>query len=294
VKWFDDDTRDKEDLVARDEGITFHRDIDTVNKTNAVSYDSGSDNVNAWLAVAVTYLEQVLGPRCDSIQSEVAIAVNWSTGDSVLLNCKDRKYPDMPGYQFGTADLVCKLKHGGFLVADWKTGSDAGSNEQLMSLAYGLSRWIGGPIYISCLSVNKDGVWPNERMVTYSELEAHYQCMKARWEDINVGQHEYRIELHCTALYCPHLAYCGAISHIVTSQAEKADPMLVDEGYDYTDEPQTDGEAGYTMSVIAAARRQMKYTESKLKEYIKHGGRVLSGNMEWSDGNNGFRWRKVK
>lgn len=60
----------------------------------------------------------------------------------------------------------------------------------------------------------------------------------------------------------------------------------------YTTEPMSDAEAGYTMAVISAARRQMKYTEQKLKDYIANGGRVISGNLEWSEGNNGFRWRK--
>jgi len=59
-----------------------------------------------------------------------------------------------------------------------------------------------------------------------------------------------------------------------------------------TPEPSSDEEAGYTMALISAAKRQMKYIEKKLKEYISNGGKVVAGNQIWSEGNNGFRWRK--
>ena len=61
----------------------------------------------------------------------------------------------------------------------------------------------------------------------------------------------------------------------------------------YTSEPKSDEEAGYTMAMISAARRQMKYTEQKLKDYIAAGGRVVNCGLEWSEGNNGYRWRKM-
>ncbi len=60
-----------------------------------------------------------------------------------------------------------------------------------------------------------------------------------------------------------------------------------------TSEPISDEEAGYTMALIAAMRRQAKYIESKLKDYIKSGGRVVAGNQEWKERSNGYRWGKA-
>lgn len=57
-----------------------------------------------------------------------------------------------------------------------------------------------------------------------------------------------------------------------------------------TDEPTSDEEAGYTMALISAMKRQAKYIETCLKEYVSNGGKVVAGNQEWKERSNGWRW----
>jgi hypothetical protein len=73
--------------------------------------------------------------------SEVAISIDWASGKAEILEgVTGRQYPKKDGWQFGTADLVCVLKTGELLIADWKTGGTDGATEQLLSLACGFQK----------------------------------------------------------------------------------------------------------------------------------------------------------
>lgn len=267
------------------------------------------------------FFNQVLLPRCDMIMSEVAISINWSEHKAEILpDVKERNYPVRDGWQNGTADLVCILKDGTLLVADWKTGGTDGATEQLLSLASGFSLCLtypgeGGegsgtdrvrPVRIACLKVSEEGVDPEERLVSAEQLSNHWLAMEMAWAD-REKKNAANPGIHCTQLYCPHLAYCNAVTGLVEDAAKNDDiqvnlsggePLLPAEAlvrkYRMTDKPRSDDEAGYVMSRVSAARRQQKYYESCMKEYIANGGRVTAGNYEWRETGNGFRWGRIR
>lgn len=299
AKWYEED---RVDTLERDVGTFVHGLIDEYIKNpetlNLTRVWPTPESYKMY-GHAVRYIEDVMMLRSEHIASEVAVSINWTTGEAeVLTGVKDRKYPKRPGWQNGTADIVCHLKDGGILVGDWKTGGSNGATEQLMSLACGLSKCLSArPVYISCLSINEDGVWPNEREVSQEELDAHWDAMRFQWEDIG-KRNEPIPGIHCTTLYCPHLAYCKAITGGVVEAGTQAEPgkgyplVPVSNLLRYTDKPVTDEDAGYTMAMISAARRQMKYIEAGLKKYVADGGRVTSGSYVWEETNSGWRWRK--
>ena len=267
---------------------------------------------------AVNYVSSDLGPRCEVIMSEVAISVNWTEGKAEILEgVTGREYPHRKGWQNGTADLVCILKTGELLIADWKTGGTDGSTEQLLSLACGLSKVLldtgvtegsqveptPRPVRIACLKVDNDGVRADEVAVSQERLSNHWFSMEMAWADKD-KKREAVPGIHCTQLYCPHLAYCSKITEVVDAGAKEdgLQPMgsetLIPPGSlvrnsKMTDTPRSDEEAGYTMARVAASRRQMKYYETAMKEYIAKGGRVINGNYEWKERNNGFRWGRI-
>ncbi len=315
--WYDEDKVDHSDTEKRDKGTSFHRDIDRFTGTGIIHLDK-TEEENKWRLHATKYLDEVLIPRCDSVQTEVAVGINWVTNEAeVFPDVKDRGYPKRPGWQFGTADLVCILKDGSLLIADWKTGGNDGATEQLLSLAAGfrlcmpvnygptgIGPAVLRPVRILCLQVNEYGVWPHEDPVSPEEIEAHWDSMRFQWEDI--GKRNDPVPgIHCTTLYCPHLAYCSAISGVVGKASENAPegegPLVKATdlvkgsrlGHRMTDKPSSNDEAGFVMARISAAKRQMKYWEKALQEFVtKRGGKVTQGQYEWGPGNNGWRWRK--
>jgi hypothetical protein len=114
--------------------------------------------------------------------------------------------------------------------------------------------------------------------------------MRFKWEDLE-KESKYVPGIHCTTLYCPHLAYCPAVLATV-EQSTKSDKQELGCGV-FTDSPTNNADAGFTMASISAARRQMKYVEANIKKWVKDGhGKVISGQYEWSDGNTGWRWKK--
>lgn len=277
------------------------------------------------LSKAKEYFDKVLLPRCETVMSEVAISINWAEGKAEILHSvKNRDYPDRDGWQNGTADLVCILKDGSLLIADWKTGGTDGATEQLLSLACGFQRCLtvtlsktSDPaqdvqvfrtVRISCLKVTEEGVDPDERAVSLEQLNNHWFAMEMAW-----GQKDNKNApvpgIHCTQLYCAHLAYCSAVSGLVEEAAGEDDERLKSSGEEpllpaealvrgrkarMTDKPRSDDEAGYVMSRVAAARRQQKYYESCMKEYIAKGGRVTAGNYEWRETGSGYRWGRIR
>jgi hypothetical protein len=306
---------DGTDTSKRDLGIEFHGIMDDTVKDRRGRY------VNAEIAKLVKHADgwlADLGLRSKSVQSEVAIGINWEEGKAEILEgVSDRNYPNRPGWQNGTADIAAILSDDSLLVADWKTGGTEGAEEQLLSLACGLQKILQRrfeyvamgescvgyeprKVRIACVQVNEEGVWPHERDVPQAELDQHWDAMRFQWEDIG-RRNDPVTGIHCVTLYCPHLGYCNAISDGVRQLAQEAAPPYSAAGgppmapsiKNYTDTPASDREAGETMAMISAARRQAKYTEAGLKKYIESGGRVTLDGYEWAEGNNGFRWRKA-
>lgn len=299
------------DTTKRDKGSLFHKGMDIyysggcnphseVMANAAVSHDS---QVLEWVNVAQIWSIDHLEPRCESIHSEVYVGFHFGEGlvhtDRTVLN---RKYPKQPGFLPGTADLVCVLSDGGLLVADWKTGGGAGADKQLLTLAVGLRevyRTPAGDLRPVTLSVlyagdTDDGaVHPVEWTVTESDLQAHRHAMAERMALLDeVTRHlDPVVGIHCTQLYCPHLAYCKGIGDVVTDLAHRSLPIAPSLNT-ITDQPISDEEAGYTMERIYAAKRQYEYLMSGIKKYIDGGGRAVAGDFEYKKTTTGFRWVK--
>ena len=307
ARWYDEKRVDGTDTSKRDTGIEFHHQIDQSNKGKEVFCRQDTwkllKHAEAWLTD--------LQLRSESVQSEVAISIHWEEGKAEILEgITDRNYPNRPGWQNGTADIVAILSDGTLLVADWKTGGTEGAEEQLLSLACGLQKVM--PLHgdlqalplrkvrIACVQVNEEGVWPHERDVPQAELDQHWDAMRFQWEDIG-RRNDPVTGIHCVTLYCPHLGYCDAVSDGVRQLAQEAaapysaagGPPMAASIKTYTDTPLSDRQAGETMAMISAARRQAKYVEAGLKKYIESGGHVTLDGYEWSEGNNGFRWRRA-
>lgn len=310
AQWYNEDQVEAQDTQKRDDGTTFHKWIDWYSKTGGVVLNHPRD-INIWLEHATKYLDEVLLPRAVSIRTEVAVSANWVTGEAVLLpHVKDRKYPDRPGWQNGTADIVLSMKDGSLLVGDWKTGGTDGAEEQLLSLACAIQRANHEykTVRTLCLQVNEHGVWPHETEVSAEALQAHWDAMAFQWEDCvkmaegqDIGKrNDPKPGIHCTALYCPHLAYCKAIGAHVGALAmagNNDEPLIAPESltrFRVTDKPVSDEEAGYTQAMVSAANRQIKYLTTANKDRVKNGGKVVSGQYTWSDGGNGYRWKKSK
>lgn len=258
-----------------------------------------------WKDVAIKWSQEHLEPRCETILSEVFVATNFITSEVFMdTSVEARGYPELPGFLPGTADLVCILTNGKLLVADWKTGGGTGAWEQLLTLAFGLSRspWLrhaDGSVRDVCVAVlyydkDNDEVHVNEWDVTTEELESHARAMAFQMSDIGVRT-EHVQGSHCTQLYCPHLAYCDAVqADVLYASADEMKLPVLQESPRLTDTPSSDEEAGVIMARIAAARRQMKYYEAGIKEYIARGGRAVDGQFEWKEVPRGsstcFRW----
>lgn len=304
AKWYN------EEVVAapeRTDGVLFHEQADMIVKTGC-HYPALPEKVGIMVAHAEKYLRDELVPRCHVLQSEVAVGVNWITGDTERLpEVKGRGYPDRKGWQFGTADLVGILTTGELLIADWKTGGKDGAKEQLLSLACALQEatWAYEnlcrglrPVITLCLQVNEHGVWPEEHSVSQEELENHWEAMRQLWQVIDEPT-EPVPGVHCTALYCPHLAYCDRIAR-VTDELALSDPgekgPNVRTGdlmkYKVTDEPSDSLEAGFTQAMVSAANRRLKYLTESNKLRVKRGETVEYEGYEWKDIGNGFRWHK--
>lgn len=318
LHWASDSAREYDDELSnhekRDKGTMFHAGMD--------GHYSGGDSrvrdleVQLWVDAAVQWSETFLEPRCEKILSEVYVGYNFKSGyvhtDPTV---HDRKYPKMRGFVPGTADLVCILKTGELLVADWKTGSGTGVEAQLLTLACGLRKVYLQPdgsirtILLAALYAGETSdrcVHPVEWAVSESDLLAHEHAMAERLARVN-KPNEPVVGIHCSQLYCPHLAYCAGIGAIVADMAEspkgaKGAPngllrpeALVKgkpERYQMTDMPISDEEAGFTMERAYAAKRQYEYLMAGIKRYVNGGGRAVAGDFEYKQTTTGFRWVK--
>jgi hypothetical protein len=296
------------DTTKRDKGTNFHKGME-------VYYEAGEDaairvpksewpDVANWLCLAIAWSKKHLEPRCQEIHTEVYVGFNFDTGevhtDSAV---KDRKYPDMPGYLPGTADLVCVLRDGSLLVADWKTGGGTGADKQLLTLALGLREVFKSEtgeyrtIRLAVLYAGDEGVHLVEWTASESDLLAHQHAMAFQLADVGVRR-EAVPGIHCTQLYCPHLAYCPGITSVVDASAEAPQALLpagsLVRKYSLGEAPQDAEHAGYVMERVTAAKRQLAFYEERIRKWATNGGKVLAGDYEYSKGKDGFRWRPKK
>lgn len=277
--------------------------------------DGSNDAEVAMVEVASAFLLEL--EKEYKLSSEVAIAVNWKTDQSkFLIEIDGRDYPDYgPDWMYGTADLIghkVEQVNGQLVdhlyVADWKTGGTDGAEEQLLSLlaatwkayqSHGAKHF--GTMTIDCIQVISDDrgarILRHPRVVSIEELEMHWLAMKWQAEEMSKDKYKPVPGIHCTTLYCPHLAYCEAIGDALDSYAEGPEGLLAPEYLVRKNRingaPADDKEAAHIMERISAAKRQLNYLTESMKEYVRNGGQIISGKFQWSGGPDGFRWRKV-
>jgi hypothetical protein len=281
--------------------------MDAFYKTGSETYAAEMckwKDVANWLCLAIGWSKQHLEPRCSELHSEVYVAYNFETGEHhVDASVCDRKYPNMPGFLPGTTDLVCILADGSLLVADWKTGGGTGADKQLLTLSLGLRdvfRKADGThrvVRLAILYVSDDGVHPVEWEVTEAELEAHKVAMSFQLADVGVRKDAVP-GIHCTQLYCPHLAYCPGIATTVDNASEAPQGLLpassLARKFSIQAAPTDAEHAGYIMERVTAAKRQMAFYEERIRKYVLSGGRCVAGDFEYSKKADGFRWRAKK
>ena len=291
----------------RDKGTLFHALMDAYYRKDTTSiklFPQYLDEVWQWYLKAVAWSKLHLENRCASIYSEVYVATDMSTMDvHADPNVKNRQYPKMPGHIPGTTDLVCVLNDGSLLVADWKTGGGTGADKQLLTLALGCRSTFPTPqgalrnIRLAVLYAGEDGVRPHEWEVTNDELEAHRVAMLFQLQDVGVRT-EPVPGIHCTQLYCNHLAYCPGITATVETASESPEGLLPARGlvrkYDISTAPTGSKHAGAIMERVTAAKRQLDFYQERVRQYCNDGGRCIAGDFEYGKGKDGFRWRPIK
>ncbi len=318
LRWAWDGAKEYEDEFAntdkRDKGTLFHSAMDLYYAggcnaaaelcANAKACERFNGEVVDWVGHAIAWSIDHLEPRCKEIHSEVYVAFNYTTGACHAdAKVRDRQYPKMPGFLPGTTDLFCILTDGSLLVADWKTGGGTGADKQLMSLALAgreLFRKGDGTypnVRLAVLYAGPDGVHPHEWEVTHEELDAHRLAMQFQLADVGIRTDPVP-GIHCTQLYCNHLAYCPGITATVEAAAESPEGLLPAKSlvrkYDICSVPSGAAHAGAIMERVTAAKRQMDFYEKRVRKYCDDGGRAIAGDFEYSKGKDGFRWRQKK
>jgi hypothetical protein len=275
------------DNSKRDRGTRFHKAMEHILSGDTLyAVDKDIENL---VEAALGYMD-AMSSVWSQYQVEVAVGMSVLAADNgkaeVLPDVKDRNYPDWYGWAFGTADLVIHTKDG-LVIADWKTGGSEGAKEQLLSLAYCFQKATGTRVdHVACLSVQEDSqgrawVTPTFYPVQPGELEAHADKVREaylRSQDAPGGPFP---GIHCTTLYCPHLAFCGAIGNVVSDAAHGPEGKLATQAarhlYVMTDRPESDAHAGWIMERVSAAKRQLDYYTNAMKAYVNDGGKVASG-----------------
>lgn len=319
IRWAWEGAKAYEDEFAntdkRDKGTEFHRLMDTYYAHGELRMLQErlkfTEPIN-WACLAVEWSRRHLEPRCAEIHSEQYVSTLFlgDGGVHVDASVRDRKYPKLgKGWLPGTTDLACVLHDGRLLVADWKTGGGTGADKQLLTLALGLRqvhrRPDGSlrPVTLAVLYATPDGVHPHEWVVTDDQLEQHMMAMHLQLLDVGVRK-EPSPGIHCTQLYCPHLAYCPGISAVVGEAAEvnpnasMAAQLLpaanLVRRYSIQESPSCDQHAGSIMERVTAAERQLEFYKKRVRKYCEDGGRAIAGEFEYSKKADGFRWRAMK
>jgi hypothetical protein len=147
------------------------------------------------------------------------------------------------------------------------------------------------------LYAGENGVHPHEWEVTDDELEAHRVAMQFQLMDVGVRT-EPVPGIHCTQLYCPHLAYCPGITATVETAAESPEGLLPERSlvrrYDISAAPSGAKHAGAIMERVTAAKRQLDFYEKRVRKYCEDGGKCVAGDFEYSKGRMAFVGERVK
>jgi hypothetical protein len=303
-EWYDDSVGVHE---KRDHGTQFHTGMDTYHKTGVMVL-TGTPEVDRRLVAAQQWWDQDFVPNHTDIQTEVAFRVNMDTLEGEVVAVVDREYGKEPNMFYGTADVVARDKSGALVIADWKTGSDYGAHGQLMSLGWAALDYSQNPNNgVDYASV----VVGQSIMVLDGYPKATVQCVTkftARRSELLGHIVEVKRQLfsgdkatpqpgiHCTQLYCPHLAYCPETIKATEALSEGPQGLIKPEAllkkFSITSPPSSPEHAAYIMERISASKRQTQYMTDLMKEYVSRGGTVSAGGLTWGPGKDGFRWRK--
>lgn len=219
------------------------------------------------------------------VMSEVAFGLNVITGKGDVLIISDREYPDEHDTFFGTADVVAKVGPETLLIGDWKTGLGIGAEYQLLSLAAAASRscpWAKTFRLIS-LFVDPYGVDPKERVYSLEEVEAYSINLRRALSVITPA----KPSSACIRHYCPHLAFCPATDDAIRGLLKETMPSIK-----FTDTVTDAKQAAVQVRAAQAAKRAAEHYLEAAKEFLKKGGRVVDGECEWKQTDNGVRWVK--
>lgn len=303
-EWYDDSVGEHE---KRDHGTQFHSGMDTYHKTGVLVL-TGTPEVDRRLVAAQKWWDETFVPNHTDIQTEVAFRVNMDTLEGEVVAVVDREYGDEPNMFYGTADIVARDRSNALVIADWKTGSDYGAHHQLMSLAWAAidhcQNATNGVDYAS-VAVGQsiivlDGhprgsVQPVTKFtVRRPELLGHIVEVK---REMFGPSGKTKPGIHCTQLYCPHLAYCPETTKATQDLAEGPQGLIQPEAltrkFSITSPPSSPEHAAFIMERISASKRQTQYMTDLMKAYVSNGGVVSTGGLTWGPGKDGFRWRKT-
>ena len=303
IRWAWDGAKAYESEFAnttkRDKGTDFHRIMEDYINCQS-SHPSQWDDVNEWAVQAWEWYLNVLRPRLSQVATEVYVGFNPVTGKvHQNSNVRNREYPTMRGYIPGTADILGTLHDGSLYVADWKTGGGDSARDQLMTLALGFrkpgQRVVLAILYCGEQAKGCGGV--NEVIIepTGDELLQHQRNLAMQYQDIGVRKDPVP-GIHCTQLYCPHLAYCPAHTDTVNTGVSDSLVQLRTKGSScrIEDSPTGPAHAGFIMERVTAAERQLAFYKERVRQYIEQGNRCVAGDYEYSKKADGFRWRKQK
>jgi hypothetical protein len=296
VQWFDDSVGDHS---KRDLGTEVHHHLEQlvikgshcpagISDAGAVLYDKASSWYVRNLRPEMDYLtpEKHFGHRLDATQERSFVLPG------------PRQYPQLDGtWIHGTADLFGRFNDGRIYIGDWKTGGGSGAREQLMTLAMGYRHEGLASIVLEVIYITPDGVLTDRWEPTKEELQEHYTALSFAAQDIGVRNDPVH-GIHCTQLYCPHLAHCPSVTANTAEAVRSPQGLLAAENLVRANRtpidtaPECDEDAGSVMAQVTAGKRALKYYEERVRKYADNGGRVIAGDYEFRKTNNGFRWTK--
>lgn len=298
-RWYSDRPEDAE---AREDGKAVHHCLHL--HVQGLPY-SAPAHLAAKIAAGAKFFDENILPRAERVWSEVVLGINFSTGETTMLeDLADRDYPESDTWFYGTADLLVLLKSGSLLIADWKTGAGDGAEQQLLTLAsiaelelpheHEATKRI---CRIAPLYITDEEVFSGEREVAGHELVDHRAAMYERLTKARAKKHLPVVGVHCTQLYCPHLAYCSATQKTLDeiANADSSGPIeLATDAYQFSTEVESGRHAGWMASRMRAAKRALKFFDGSVRDYVKAGNRATYDGYEYRETGRGFMFVKEK
>jgi hypothetical protein len=281
AEWYDDTLGD---TSKRDSGTRVH---DAIHKSwsdpmfKPSLTDEEADMVRAANAIVTKYMKAGGKPLF-----EVAMGMEPSVTGQVYGSVSGRDYPT-DGLMHGSADLIVEQPDGSVVVLDWKTGGGAGARKQLLTLAsaYYMATGKAPREFKLVVCYLGDDAYMDEITVDHLTLEAHMEKLTA---ELARQPGEPVIGPHCTQFYCPHMAYCSAVSEL--------DKQLGEHNVEFKTDPENDTEAGEMMNAIRMLKRRADYFTAAMKRYVDGGGKPEFGDEVWDRENSKgyYQWRAKK